>query len=206
MARLQIDWSSQNGLNFANESRDNWSKDLSADEAKPTLFYLTTDKARAKSKMNLLENTVLMDERVATAAKFFNCRKIDGDTLDSDHPLFSELKGRQLPRMVVVSAEGKKVSAVEGKVSATRLYGAMKKSAEREFVVKLDKLVKHHRQLLNDLDKLNGRRTVLASKEERADGRETGDIRKLRREIELTELKLEDVERKLFDVKRRSAS
>ena len=111
-------------------------------------------------------------------------------------------KGK-LPRMVVVSSEGKKIGSVEGKVSPTRLYSVLKKGAQAEFTVKLDSLVKQHRDLLNQIDKLDGRKKVLAGKETRANGKETGDIRKLRREIELTEAKLQKQEKNIFDVKRK---
>lgn len=183
---------------------DLWSEDLKASE-KPVLYFLTTDDARDKSRMNIVQSTVLMDERVATAAKFFNCVRMNGDSLEKDHALYSELKGKNLPRMVVLTSSGKKVGSIEGKVSPSRLYGMMKKSAEKEYSVRLDTLVKRHRDLLNQIDKLDGRKKVLASKEQRSEGRENSDIRKLRREIEVTELKLQVTEKKLFDVQRRDA-
>ena len=153
--------------------------------------------------MDIVNSTVLADERVATAAKFFKCVKLNGDDLSKSHDLYDELKGGKLPRMVVLSSEGKKVGSIEGKVSPTRLYSVLKKGAQSEFTVKLDSLVKQHRDLLNQIDKLDGRKKVLASKETRANGKETGDIRKLRREIELTESKLQKQEKSIFDVKRK---
>lgn len=177
-----------------------------ASEAKPRLFLLSTEDEDDQSQMTNLEGTVLRDERVATAAKFFECHKINGDKLNDEHKYFQALKGRTLPRIVVMTSEGEKLGSIEGKVSPTKLYGLMKASAERAFKVRMDRLVKEHRSLLNRIDKLDGQKRVLASKEERAEGRETSSIRKLRRSIEAEELKIQKMEEKLFDVDAREVA
>jgi len=174
-----------------------------SEDARPSLFYLTTAEERARSKMAVVENSVLLDERVATAAKLFDCFQIDGDSLAKDDPLYESLRGRELPRFVAMRSDGKVAGRVEGSVSPSRVYSLLRGVAEREYVTRLDDLVNRHRKLLDELDKLNTKKQVLASKVEKSPSKETREILDLRFEIVEKEMELEKLEAQIFDVKKR---
>ena len=179
----------------------------SADASRPRLIYLTTAADRLRSKMNVVEGTVLVDERVATAAKFFDCYQLDGDSIERDHPLYEKINGRQLPRFVAIGSDGKVHGKLEGKVSPSRLYSMLKGVADREYATGgMDRLVKKHRDMLNRLDRLTQKKQTLAAREKKSEGRETREIRSLREQIRKEESSLAEFETELWDVDRRTAS
>ncbi len=125
-------------------------------------MLLTTGERSAKRVMSYLEGTVLKDERIALGAKFFHCVRMDGDTLTEGHPLYSLVKGKKLPRCVLVSRDRSLVKKLEGKrIKASTLFAAMKAVARRDYKTSFTSYVAKMRKLLFEMDKLDQQQKAL---------------------------------------------
>lgn len=113
--------------------------------------------------MGYIEGTVFKDERIGLGTKFFLCMRINGDSLTEGHPLFSLLKGKKLPRCVLVSRDHTVVKKLEGKrIKASTLFSAMKYVARKDYKTSLTSYVGKMRKLLFEIDKLDQQQKALA--------------------------------------------
>ncbi len=136
--------------------------------------------------MNYVEKTVLKDERIGLGAKFFDCMRLDGDALTEGHPLYSLLKGKKLPRCVLVSRDRSMVKKLEGKrIKASTLFSAMKAVSRKDYKTSLTSYVAKMRKLLFEMDKLDQQQKALARLKKQARVK-----RGLRRKVEAWEKKL----------------
>ena len=98
---------------------------------------------------------------MALGAKFFRLIRIHVSEIGPNHPLRKLASGRRLPRVVLLSLDGKSVKKLEGRISATRLFSAMSSIVRKDFKRSLGSFVSKARKLLNLLDALSGDRRKL---------------------------------------------
>ena len=128
---------------------------------------------------------MLKDEKVALGMKAFRTVKMHPDNAALD-PVLKD-QGKELPRMLIVEPTKLKVTVLEkGKLKASNLYDAMKKTAAKLYKEKLDKIVKDHLKLLTEQDQLANQQKVLAEKAGRVATEEGKSAEK-----ELAEIKAE---------------
>ncbi len=153
---------------------------------KPLFVFLTTSQKSAKRVMAYVERTVFKDERIALGTKFFQCMRLNGDALTEGHPLYSLLKGRKLPRCVVVSRDRSMVKRLEGKrIKASTLFSAMKAVARKDYKSSFTSYVVKMRKLLFEIDKLDQQQKALARAKKQAKVKPS-----LRRKVEAWEKRL----------------
>lgn len=136
---------------------------------KPLLIYVTSDTEAAAKKVADVEQNVFRDENVALGARLFNAVEIDGDKLKKSNAWYKTLAGRELPRIIVLDAAGKRVGAVEGNdLSASSLFKQMKKAAAKSFKTDLAKVVKDSGALLDQMDQIEAKLKLLAEQKKTA--------------------------------------
>ena len=153
---------------------------------------------KAKKVMRLVETTVLRDERIALATKFFTCIKVNGDNPPTKGPLAGLLTGKKLPRFVVISRDKSVIKKVEGRVKASTLFSAMKKVARVDYKTSLSSYVTKMRKLLNALDKLDQKEKAykIALEKGKARASEKKKIERMRKKLKALEEKLNQIEMK----------
>ena len=183
MAKLNVEWTKEQ-VEFEN--------------GQPTLYFLTSADPEFMGEMKVARKSILADENVAIATKFFNCVEIDGDEFGTKHPLYEKLKGRSFPRFVVIDSQGAVKGKLEGKLGPKKLYKILKKGAQSDYKVKLDKVVKDYRKMLDELDKIDQQKKVLANKERNQGDKAARKIAKDRDALALREKKAAEKEVKLL--------
>ncbi len=125
---------------------------------------------------------------MALGAKFFRLVQVYQSEIGPNHPLRKILSGRKLPRVVLLSMDGKTRKKLEGKISATRLFGAMSSIVRKDFKRSLGTFVSRMRKLLNKLDSLSNDRRKLDNRKAAAlvKGR-TRTLKKLKMQEEALE-------------------
>ncbi len=130
-------------------------------EKRPLFLFITGRDPKAAKKVALIQNTAFKDERVALGAKFFRLAQVEADQITRSHPLYKIVGGRKLPRIVIISLDGKTHKKLEGRISAGRLFGAMKSIVRKDFKRSLGSFVNKMRKCLNELDKLESEKRRL---------------------------------------------
>lgn len=171
MARIDVKWGEPTLNTYDHVNSADFFTALPADykaENKPLLIWVTSGKDEDKIEMQNIESSVLRDESVTISATMFRSIKVKGETVNKGHPFFATLGGKDLPAMIVVDANGQKVGSCEGKVSASKVFGLMKRAAARTYKVDLETVVKETKTLLTDIDQVEAKRTALATKREKS--------------------------------------
>jgi hypothetical protein len=141
------------------------------------LVFLGTDLPDAAKVMSELEPKVFGDENVAVGARLFRAVRLKGDKIAKTHPHWQTLGGRELPRVIVVDANGQKSGTLEGNdLSASNLFKAMKKAASKTYKTDLDKIVKETSELLDEMDRIEAKQKVLAEQKKTANGKKAEQI------------------------------
>ena len=210
MAKLQIAWTSPADLTV-HTGEDAQSPNVSFEDArilldpsalqegKPFVVYVKGADEEAQKLQEVLEGTTLKDERVAIASKAFVMIRMDGSELTDTHPFQKHLRGRKLPRIVLFDSEGDRVAALEGSISPSKLFSAMKKTFRRDYKGSLDSIVKNFQKILTEIDTLDTLEKALAEKEKRATtSRAKREIQKKREQIAKKKLQLQKKEKELL--------
>lgn len=130
-------------------------------ERRPLFLFITSRDPKVSKAVELIEKTAFKDERVALGAKFFRLSQVEAAQIARSHPLYKIVGGRKLPRIVLISMDGKTHKKMEGRISASRLFGAMKSIVRKDFKRNLGSFATKMRKILNDLDKLDGEKRRL---------------------------------------------
>ncbi len=172
---------------------------------KPLLVYMPTRDPKAKKLMKLVEGTILKDERVALATRFFTCIRVDGDNPPTKGPLAGLLKGKKLPRFVVISRDKSVIKRVEGRIKASSLFSAMKRVAKVDYKTSLASYVTKMRKLLNEMDKVDQKQKAyeLALKRKKAKPKDKKKLDEMRRRLEEKEKKLNQIQMRELNKKKR---
>jgi hypothetical protein len=217
MAKLNITWTSLADFRVTTGAGGGESQDLSTARGmlrpsdqqteKPFVVYLTSSDEKDQTSQDVIEQTTLKDERVSIASKLFTMIKDDGEMITRDHPYARWVYGRELPRFVAFCSNGDPVGKLEGRASPSKLYGLMKKTASRDYIINVDRMVKDYQKILTSLDKLSVLQSALDQKESGDNtSAEKRKIEKERDELAKEEEELRQLEEKLLTFKRRNAS
>ncbi len=127
---------------------------------KPMLIYVTADDQTDKVSRKL-SSVVFANENVAVGTKFFKCVKMT--TGNSMQDRLIKDAGKYTPRLVLVGRDYKVIDVLQKKgISSGKLLKAMKRTVRREYKSSFDKMVRGYIKLLNNLDRLDGRRAAIA--------------------------------------------
>ena len=165
------------------------SKRSSLRAEKPMMIYVTADDNTNKLTRKL-ETVVFANEQLGIGTKFFDTIKVTNGNALQDRML--KAAGKSVPRIIFMTRDYK-VHAVmqKSKLSAGKLLKAMKGLARKEYSNSFDKLVRGYTKLLNELDRLEGRKALLADKQARAQGSPSKQ-KKIARDTKKYEKAMED--------------
>ncbi len=165
---------------------------------KPLLLYITSNERKVARLVRTMEATTWKDERVCLGAKFFRLIRLYASEIGSNHPLRKIVSGKKLPRVVLLSLNGKTVKKLEGKITATRLFSAMKSIVRKDFKRSLGTFVSRMRKLLNSLDALsNDRRKLDYRKALALEKGSKGRLKRLKKQEEILEARKQALVKKM---------
>jgi len=163
MARLRINWSTMQQVApvaaATGEAQATESTRTSLRAEKPMLIYVTDDDASNKNTRKL-EQIVFANEQVGIGAKFFETIRMTSGNALQDRILKDA--GSKTPRLVFLSRDYKVHGVMEGRISAGKLLKTMKGLAKKEYVNSFDTMVRGYVKLLNNLDRLEGKKAQIA--------------------------------------------
>ena len=168
MARIAVNWeepsvgSAYEGFDAANMMTG--LPDEYAESGKPVIIYLESALEDDMVRTALITSTMERDEKVAIGMKMFNIVRMNGLKIGKDHPYAKILGGRKLPRMVVISPEGKKVGSVEGSISPSKLFSLMNRAASKVYKTPIGTFVKEYQKVLTEIDKVEAAKAILATR------------------------------------------
>src|SRR5439155_15298207 len=144
-----------------------------ADDDSTTKTQLGTDKPYlvyvSEGEQSMTEKVILDDDRVKLGTHAFHMVRMTPDAAKAD-PLLADKGGKEVPRMVLVTADQKSVKPLEGnQLKLGEVWGAMKATADKYYKTDLDTVVRELRNVLNEFDKLDRLGAVLVDKKSRAD-------------------------------------
>ncbi len=171
-------------------------------DRRPLFLFITgRDPKSAKGEEYIRKNT-FKDERVCLGAKFFRLTQVSAGEITKSHPLYKIVGGRRLPRIVLLSRDGKTHRKLEGRISAGRLFGAMSSIVRKDYKRSLGSFATKMRKLLNELDKLEGAKRRLEN--QAADlskkGRKSSKAKLLAKKEALLETKTKALEEKMKEL------
>jgi hypothetical protein len=168
MARMSFKWDEPKINGYDKINPDDFRTavpELAAQGEKPFIVFVTSDLPDDDQEMKNIESTVLLDESVSIGATLFHQVKLTASKVKEGNPFWKMIGGKELPRMIVIDANGAKVGAVEGKdVTTTKIYGFMKKASSRTYKTDLDSVVKETKTILTEIDQIEAKRTALQTK------------------------------------------
>jgi len=188
MARIDFKWQepSLNGYDHVNP--EDFRTALPGNTGKsdqPFIVFLTSDLPEDSQEMLNIDSSVLKNESVSIGATLFSQIKLNGAKIKDSNPYWQILGGKELPRMVVVDANGAKVGSVEGKdISTSKVYGFMKKAASRTFKTDLDVVVKGTKTILTEIDQIEAKRAALATKKNASTNDKSAEWAKEEKELD----------------------
>ncbi|MHC4952639.1 MAG: hypothetical protein ACYTGZ_02020 [Planctomycetota bacterium] len=129
------------------------------------LVYITSDDA-TNALTRKLEDVSFADERVGIGSKFFKCIKVTAGNAMQDRLLTNH--GKSTPRIVLIKRDYTVTSVLERKnLGSGKLVKAMAKLARAEYKNSFDSMVSSYAKLLNELDRLEGKKAQIADNERR---------------------------------------
>ena len=178
-------------------------------EIKKPLMILVCEEFAECTLTDLLEEKVLVDEKVALGSRAFRTVRMRPEDAEPEELL--EGHGKQTPRLIIMDPTRDTVVVHEGKskLNAKKLYSSMRKVADKFYAEKLDSTIKKSLKILAEVDKLAPKEYSLKQKKDKLDvDAPQRKVEKLRGEIaEILEKKNELLasERKLWEMTRRES-
>jgi len=190
MAKLQMNWSAASSCD---ESAADATAALGAKAGRPLMVLVYG----SESDLKVLEGACGADERVAIGSKAFQLVKVNAAKLPETGSLAASLGGKTTPRFIFFDEKGKKVAAVDEKVSPSKVFDAMKRTAGGS----IDGFVKEYAKFLTALDKFEGEKATLKIKLERLGARAERDtaVAAKQKELDSTAEKLVASEKKILE-------
>ena len=170
-------------------------------DARPTLvwFYSIEDEKENRS----CEASVFANEKLGLALKRFRCVKIDVESI-TDARMRREY-GSKTPAFRMIDPAGKTVATIAGKsaTSLSRFRGMVTSTWRKMFTMDQGAFVKKMTKILDRLDRVTAKRTVLAAKKQRVEQRgqraKLAAIAKDEEELAALEQEIEKDEKKVID-------
>ncbi len=129
---------------------------------KPMMIYITDDDATSKLTRKL-EDVVFVNEQLGIGTKFFDTIKVSAGNALQDRML--KEAGRGTPRIIFMTRDYKVMKVhSKSRLSAGKLLKSMKLLARKEYKNSFEKMVRGYTKLLNDLDRLESKKALLADK------------------------------------------
>jgi hypothetical protein len=215
MAVLNIDWKTMDRLPslvapVLTGVEESAPAETAAIEPAERPFLVWVAKAEAAEGFDQLEKVILADDKVAIGTHGFTCVKMTPEQVAED-PAFKEKGGKEVPRLIFVSADQKTVTPVEkGRLSVGGTWDVMKAMAGKHYKGDFDKLVRQTRDVLTEWDKVNAERSVLEAKEARAKDKELSasekkDIEAKRAELEKRQATADEKHKQMWELKLKAA-
>lgn len=213
MAELTIAWETLSRippLNAAVVTSENAPAPVNAEEApkltadKPYFIYVM-DPA-GTTGFDALEKVILDDDRVKLGAKAFHAVRMTEDDVKAD-PLLAERGGKEIPRLIFVTADLKSVKPLEGgQLKLGETWSTMKATANKFYKQDLDAVVRELKSVLIEFDKIYKERAVVDDKEKRSTDKgltevDRKDIAAKRAELDAREKKATEQKDKLWELK-----
>lgn len=129
---------------------------------RPLFVYLTSDLPEHQDDSTALQQDVFLSEKISIGMKMFSPIRVDGLRVDSNHPYARVLGGAELPRLVVVGSDGRKIASLEGRASESRVFALLKKASDRTFKSSIDSFVNGYQDFLDMMDKVDVRKEEMA--------------------------------------------
>ncbi|MHC4930564.1 MAG: hypothetical protein ACYTGV_00015 [Planctomycetota bacterium] len=127
---------------------------------KPMMVYITDNDPTGKQTRKL-EDVVFANEQLGIGCKFFDTIKMSPEKADQDRILKDA--GRRTPRIVFLKRDYKVHAVMQNKqLTAGKLLKSMKLLAKQEYVNSFDQMVREYGKLLNERDRLEGKKTQLS--------------------------------------------
>jgi len=171
MAKLSINWRSTSDVAPQSVTTGE-SEAVAAEKAramtadKPMLVYVMSDDQTDK-ETRMLESVAFKKEQVGVGAKFFDTIKVTAGDAAQDRILKDA--GRSVPRLVFLSRSYKVQTVLEGsELSGGGIVKAMQSVVRDEYVSSFDTMVRDYIGLLNELDRLESRKTAIEDQKTRA--------------------------------------
>ena len=187
MARLNIQWKTQSSVAIKAAATGDATATENAGRARaerPMLVYVMSDD-NTDSNTRKLEDICFADERVAIGSKFFDCIKITAGDALQDRLLAAH--GDSTPRLLLITRDYDVEEVLEKKeLSSGRVVRAMSGTVRKDYSDSFDSMVSNYGKLLNELDRLDGKRALIADKKQRA-----GDNKSKLKKVEREEAKLQ---------------
>lgn len=147
---------------------------------KPMMIYVTSED-ETDTATNKLEQVVFASEKLAIGAKFFDTIKIaPGDA--SENRVLARA-GKRAPRIVFLGRDYKLHKVLEDRrLTPGQITKAMSTLVRKEYVTSFNTMVKGYAKALNELDRLEARKTQLGDMAARlAERPNAGKLKKLER-------------------------
>lgn len=182
MARLNIKWKTQSSVAPQAAATGEAKATENAGRARadrPMLVYVMSDD-NTDSTTRKLEDVCFADERVSIGSKFFDCIKVTAGDAMQDRLLAAN--GDSTPRLVVLTRDYDVQDVLEKReLSSGKLVRALSSAVRKDYANSFDSMVRDYGKLLNELDRLDGKRALIADKKERA-GDNKSKLKKVERE------------------------
>jgi hypothetical protein len=134
--------------------------------SQPFFIYVTDETGAGSSDTEKIDKVILYNNDVCIGMWAFTCVKMTPAQVAAD-PLIADA-GKATPRLLFVSHDYADVEVLEdSKLSASKVYDAMKKFAKKAYKTNFDKNVQAMGKILIEWDKINNQRKVLEEKEKR---------------------------------------
>ncbi len=176
------------------------------ESGRPLFVYLTSDLPEHVEATQALQQDVFFNEKIAIGMKMFSPIKVDGLKVGKDHPYGKILAGSELPRLIVVGTDGKKIGSLEGRAGDSKVFALIKKASDKTYKTSIDTFVKDYTDFLDLMDRVDGRRDDVA-KDRKAVEKLTPAIEKkwAKEDDEIAKLEKEaiDFESKLLEFRRK---
>ncbi len=170
------------------------------DETRPWAVLICDEDETCATAVDELEAFVLSDEKVALGFRAFRTVKMTSEAADKE-PLL-EKSGKAVPRLVLLDiAREKKAVMANKQLKAKKVYAALRKTSDRFYNEKLDKIVKKHVKVLAEQDKLARAEVDLIDKKEKeAEDTESKKFKKLSKELDELREKQEELRKEAGDL------
>jgi len=127
-----------------------------------------------------IAKVTLDPDKIRVGCSFFQCIQMTAEAASKDRLLADTGKG--YPRLVLITPDYQVVAKLEGRISSSKLYSALKKTAGRSYECNFDQSVRGVIKLLGEFDKIANERDGLKQKEDK--GLKPGEAKKIAKERE----------------------
>jgi len=177
-------------------------KDIADGGARPIFIYVSTEDEKMEQKIETYENSILTNEKLNIALKFFDTYRVYVEDLEENQSIKALLKNPK-PLTFHTLYNGKIVSRTKDKPSAPKLISMCSKTFSNIYSGSFNKYMKQELKILDNLDKVKAKLQKVKDKLDlhcdKLSDKEIESLEKQLLELEQEEEKYEAEQKKLFD-------